>query len=78
MITIAFATFASLLVGVPATWAFGLKGAIWGSNLADILSLLALLFVLRRKLASGDSPDLSKVFGSDRRGSQPIAIPEEM
>jgi O-antigen/teichoic acid export membrane protein len=77
-VALAFATFASLLVGVPATWAFGLKGAIWGSNLADILSLLALLFVLRRKLASGDSPDLSKVFGSDRRGSQPIAIPEEM
>jgi O-antigen/teichoic acid export membrane protein len=77
-VALAFATFVSLLVGVPATWAFGLKGAIWGSNLADVLSLLALFFVLRRKLASGDSPDLSKVFGSDRRGSQPIAIPEEM
>ena len=58
-VALAFATFASLLVGVPATWAFGLKGAIWGSNLADILSLVAVVFVLRRKLATGSSADLS-------------------
>jgi len=57
-VALAFATFASLLVGVPATWAFGLKGAIWGSNLADILSLVAVVLVLRRKLAT-TSADLS-------------------
>jgi O-antigen/teichoic acid export membrane protein len=58
-VAFASATAASLVVGVPATWAFGLKGAIWGSNLADILSLVAVLFVLRRKLATRTSVELS-------------------
>jgi len=53
------ATVASLLVGVPATWFFGLKGAIWGSNIADILSLVAVVLVLRRKLATRGSADRS-------------------
>lgn len=48
---LSIATLASLVVGVPASWAFGLKGAIWGSNAADLFSLLALLVVFRRKLA---------------------------
>jgi O-antigen/teichoic acid export membrane protein len=79
---LAFATFASLMVGVPATWAFGLKGAIWGSNLADILSLLALLFVLRRKLASSDSVDTSSRTSWLRAahevpGTITLEIPEE-
>jgi O-antigen/teichoic acid export membrane protein len=46
------ATAASLVVGVPATWFFGLRGAIWGSNAADFFSLAALLFMFRRKLAA--------------------------
>jgi O-antigen/teichoic acid export membrane protein len=49
------ATLASLLIGVPATWVFGLKGAIWGSNLADIFSLVALFLALRHKLATQGS-----------------------
>jgi len=57
-VALAFATLASLLVGVPATWAFGLKGAIWGSNVADILSFVALLLMLRHKLATHSSSDL--------------------
>jgi O-antigen/teichoic acid export membrane protein len=55
----ASATVASLLIGVPATWAYGLKGAIWGSNLADILSLVAVVLVLRHKLATRGSADRS-------------------
>ena len=51
---LAVATGASLVIGVPATWAYGLKGAIWGSNAADIFSLAALLFVMQRKLAAID------------------------
>jgi O-antigen/teichoic acid export membrane protein len=62
-VALAFATFASLLIGVPATWAFGLKGAIWGSNAADILSLVALVFVLRRKLANHGSADAASPTG---------------
>lgn len=54
------ATGLSLVVGVPATWAFGLKGAIWGSNLADVLSLVFVLIVLRRKIASR-TPDTEQV-----------------
>jgi O-antigen/teichoic acid export membrane protein len=51
-VAFSLATVLSLLVGVPATWAFGLKGAIWGSNLADVLSLVFVVVVLRRKIAS--------------------------
>lgn len=45
------ATVLSLLVGIPATWAFGLKGAIWGSNLADVLSMVIVTVVLRLQIA---------------------------
>ena len=78
-----FATVASLLIGVPATWAFGLNGAIWGSNLADILSLVALIVVLRRKLATHGSADLGprsellKVT-EDVRPTMGLEIPEEV
>ena len=48
------ATATSLLVGVPATWKFGLQGAIWGGNLADMLSLTFVVIVLRKKIASGN------------------------
>jgi O-antigen/teichoic acid export membrane protein len=81
-VALAFATFASLLIGVPATWAFGLKGAIWGSNAADILSLMALMFVLRRKLATQSSADAASptgwVGGTDKvSGTMTMEIPEE-
>ena len=46
------ATAFSLLVGIPATKMFGLNGAIWGSNIADIASLVTALIVLRYKLAN--------------------------
>ncbi len=45
------ATALSLLAGIPATKIFGLTGAIWGSNIADILSLVMVLLGLRYKLA---------------------------
>jgi O-antigen/teichoic acid export membrane protein len=51
-VAFSLATVLSLLIGVPATWAFGLKGAIWGSNLADVLSLIFVVVVLRRKIVS--------------------------
>jgi O-antigen/teichoic acid export membrane protein len=44
------ATFLSLVIGVPATWKFGLVGAIWGGNTADVLSWIVVLIVLRRKI----------------------------
>jgi O-antigen/teichoic acid export membrane protein len=46
------ATLSSLVVGIPATWKFGLSGAIWGSNAADILSWIIILVVLRRKISN--------------------------
>jgi O-antigen/teichoic acid export membrane protein len=45
-----FAALASLAIGVPATWAFGLTGGIWGNNIADIASFAAVSFLLYRKL----------------------------
>ncbi len=46
-----FAALASLAIGVPATWAFGLTGGIWGNNIADIASFAAVSFLLYRKLS---------------------------
>lgn len=46
----AIATLISFLVGIPSTWVFGLSGALWGSVLADIITFLALAFLLHRKL----------------------------
>lgn len=45
------AAVASLLIGIPATWAFGLPGAIWGMNVSDFLSWMFLVWILRRKMA---------------------------
>jgi len=55
------ATALSLLVGIPATKMFGLTGAIWGSNIADIASLIMVLLVLRYKLAGKAKPAASFV-----------------
>jgi O-antigen/teichoic acid export membrane protein len=50
-----FAALASLAIGVPATWAFGLTGGIWGNNIADIASFVAVSFLLYRKLSGSPS-----------------------
>ena len=47
----ALATGVSLIVGIPATWKYGLTGAIWGSNTADIFSFIFIVIILRRKIA---------------------------
>jgi O-antigen/teichoic acid export membrane protein len=46
----AFAAVASLVIGVPASWYFGLSGGIWGNNVADIASFMAVSFLLYRKI----------------------------
>jgi O-antigen/teichoic acid export membrane protein len=79
---LAAATAASVLVGVPATWAFGLKGAIWGSNLADFLSFGALVYVLKRKLddhTATEIPVASKrsVANIDVQSTLALESPEE-
>jgi O-antigen/teichoic acid export membrane protein len=53
------ATIASLVIGIPATWFWGLKGAIWGSNIADITSLIMVFVVVRRKLDDVEAKNLS-------------------
>ena len=78
----ACATAVSLLVGVPATRAFGLKGAIWGSNVADILSLVAVLVMLRHKLATHPAPDPSPTdwleATNEVTAAMALEIPEEI
>ncbi len=54
------AMLASLAVGVPATWFWGLKGAIWGSNVADIVSLIVVFVVVRQRL--------------NQHGAEPVVI----
>jgi O-antigen/teichoic acid export membrane protein len=78
-----FATVASLMIGIPATWAFGLNGAIWGSNLADILSFVALFVVLRHKLAAHTSSDSGSKLerlkaAAEVRPNVAMEIPEEV
>jgi O-antigen/teichoic acid export membrane protein len=70
------ATVASLGVGVPATWFFGLKGAIWGSNAADVFSFVALWWVLTRKLsAQADDVALpSRWFGAKKGVPSGVAV----
>jgi O-antigen/teichoic acid export membrane protein len=41
-----------LAVGVPATWALGLRGAVWAMVLSQALGFLVAVFLLRRKMRS--------------------------
>jgi O-antigen/teichoic acid export membrane protein len=43
---------ACLAVGVPATWALGVRGAVWSMALSQAVGLLVAVFLLRRKLRS--------------------------
>lgn len=73
-IAFGLSTVVSLLVGVPATWMFGLSGAIWGTNVSDLLSWIFLIWLLRRKMA-GRSFNLERFL--ERREAGPQALPEE-
>lgn len=68
------ATLGSLVVGVPATWAFGLKGAIWGSNAADVFSFVALWWVLQRKLAQGSTLTIQTRWSGTKKSVQPVPV----
>jgi O-antigen/teichoic acid export membrane protein len=46
-------TLISVIVGIPATRAFGLKGAVWAGNASEVASFLILMFLMRRKLTAG-------------------------
>jgi len=45
----AIATTLSLVIGIPATYKYGLWGAILGVNVSDFLSLLLMMVLLRRR-----------------------------
>jgi O-antigen/teichoic acid export membrane protein len=55
-VAFAISTVVSAAVGVPATRAYGIVGAVWGTNLADAGALLMVILLLRRKIVS--KPDL--------------------
>jgi O-antigen/teichoic acid export membrane protein len=42
----------SVVVGVPATRAFGVAGAVWAMNASDAVAVLTLIFLLRLRLAA--------------------------
>ena len=67
-VAFALATFLSLLIGVPASWAFGVSGAVWGSNLADVLSWVIVFVVLRRKI-TGRVSSIERFVGWKRPGA---------
>jgi O-antigen/teichoic acid export membrane protein len=68
------ATVASVLIGIPATWAFGVSGAIWGTNVSDLLSWMILVWILRRRMA-GRSLGIDGLAWWKSSGSQ--TLPEE-
>jgi O-antigen/teichoic acid export membrane protein len=41
----------SVVVGIPATRVFGLKGAVWASNITEVASFVVLMYLMRKKLA---------------------------
>jgi len=41
----------SVIVGIPATRFFGLKGAVWASNATEVASFVVLMFLMQNKLA---------------------------
>jgi O-antigen/teichoic acid export membrane protein len=73
-IAFGLSTVASLVVGIPATWFFGLSGAIWGTNVSDLLSWMFLVWLLRRRMA-GRSFSLERILA--RRETSRQGLPEE-
>lgn len=73
-IAFGLSTVASLVIGIPATRIFGLSGAIWGTNVSDLLSWVFLIWLLRRKMA-GRSFNFERFL--ERRGRRPQALAEE-
>lgn len=51
----AVATALSLVVGIPATRAFGLWGAILGVNVSDAISLILMVVLLKRRLGGAST-----------------------
>jgi O-antigen/teichoic acid export membrane protein len=47
----------SLVVGVPATWAFGLWGVVWSVIVANIAAFLISMYILQRKSNSISVPN---------------------
>ena len=45
-------TLISVIVGIPATRFFGLKGAVWASNATEVASFVVLMFLMRSKLTA--------------------------
>jgi hypothetical protein len=47
----AVATVLALVIGIPATYRYGLWGAILGINISDALSLVLMFALLKRRTA---------------------------
>jgi len=71
-IAFGLAAAASLLVGVPSTYLFGVSGAIWGVNVSDFLSWMILVWILRRKMA-GRSIGLGRFASWGTAGPQALS-----
>lgn len=44
------ATGISLIIGIPATWAYGVGGAVWSQSLSSVVGFVVAAVLLRRKL----------------------------
>lgn len=63
----------SVVIGIPATWRFGVSGAVWGINSSDLLSWGLMVWMLRKNI-SGDTGFLDRL----RWWSKPIASAGEV
>ena len=50
LVAVGIASVISAAVGVPATWAFGIKGALWAITISQALGFAAIHFLLRQKV----------------------------
>ena len=62
LVAVSISSIVSAAVGVPSTWAFGIKGALWSIAAAQLLGAVAIHFVLRRKIGEGAPQPAALVF----------------
>jgi O-antigen/teichoic acid export membrane protein len=53
---VSISTCVAVAVGVPITWAYGVRGATWGMALSEVLAFVAAVVLLRRKTRKLSQP----------------------
>jgi O-antigen/teichoic acid export membrane protein len=62
----------SIAIGVPITWALGVKGAAWSIALSEVLAFVAAVGLLRRKTRKLSEAALSVPFTPEETGARKL------